>query len=143
MVVPGSGTPLEPPMLSMSMSSLRRFAAAALGLAAILLAVTSMVRAGSDVFAVMIQALLLTGAAFLLWFAALGNQPSERTKLARTLQIGAVVGGIAFVAGFVGPLLFSPGSNQGPLLGIFITGPAGFILGCIGGLVWTKFFSKS
>jgi len=73
-----------------------------------------MVRAGSDVFAVMIQALLLTGAAFLLWFAALGNQPSERTKLARTLQIGAVVGGIAFVAGFFGPLLFSPGSNQGP-----------------------------
>lgn len=130
-------------MLSMSMSSLRRFATAALGLAAILLAVTSMVRAGSDVFAVMIQALLLTGAAFLLWFAALGNQPSERTKLARTLQIGAVVGGIAFVAGFFGPLLFSPGSNQGPLLGIFITGPAGFVLGCIGGLVWTKFCSKS
>jgi len=126
-------------MLSMSMSSLRRFATAALGLAAILLAVTSMVRAGSDVFAVMIQALLLTGAAFLLWFAALGNQPSERTKLARTLQIGAVVGGIAFVAGFFGPLLFSPGSNQGPLLGIFITGPAGFVLGCIGGLVWTSF----
>jgi hypothetical protein len=130
-------------MLSMSMSSLKRFAAAALGLAAILLAVTSMVRAGSDVFAVMIQALLLTGAAFLLWFAALGNQSSERTKLARTLQIGAVVGGIALVAGFFGPLLFSPGSNQGPLLGIFITGPAGFVLGCIGGLVWTKFFSKS
>ena len=130
-------------MLSMSMSSLRRFATAALGLAAILLAVTSMVRAGSDVFAVIIQALLLTGAAFLLWFAALGNQPSERTKLARTLQIGAVVGGIAFVAGFFGPLLFSPGSNQGPLLGIFITGPAGFVLGCIGGLVWTKFCSKS
>jgi len=130
-------------MLSMSMSSLRRFAAAALGLAAILLAVTSMVRAGSDVFAVMIQALLLTGAAFLLWFAALGNQSSERTKLARTLQIGAVVGGIALVAGFFGPLLFSPGSNQGPLLGIFITGPAGFVLGCIGGLVWTKLFSKS
>ena len=130
-------------MLSMSMSSLKRFAAAALGLAAILLAVTSMVRAGSDVFAVMIQALLLTGAAFLLWFAALGNQSSERTKLARTLQIGAVVGGIALVAGFFGPLLFSPGSNQGPLLGIFITGPAGFVLGCIGGLVWTKLFSKS
>ena len=130
-------------MLSMSMSSLRRFAAAALGLAAILLAVTSMVRADSDVFAMMIQALLLTGAAFLLWFAALGNQPSERTKLARTLQIGAVVGGIALVAGFFGPLLFSPGSNQGPLLGIFITGPAGFVLGCIGGLVWTKLFSKS
>ena len=28
------------------------------------------------------------------------------------------------------------GANQGPLLGIFITGPLGFILGAIGGSVY-------
>ena len=31
---------------------------------------------------------------------------------------------------------FTPDANQGPLLGIFITGPLGFILGGIGGLVY-------
>ncbi|HSA57752.1 MAG TPA: hypothetical protein VLE53_18705 [Gemmatimonadaceae bacterium] len=42
------------------------------------------------------------------------------------------VGGIAFLAGFVGPMILAPGANQGPLLGIFYTGP----LGTIGGLLW-------
>ena len=36
----------------------------------------------------------------------------------------ALILGIAgFLGGFVGPLVFTPGANQGPLLGIFITGP--------------------
>jgi len=49
---------------------------------------------------------------------------------------GAVLlGGIGFAAGFFGPMLFAPGANQGPLLGIFITGPAGVLIGAIGGLV--------
>ena len=41
-----------------------------------------------------------------------------------------VVGG---PAGFFGPMLLNPDANQGPMLGIFITGPggalAGFVLG--------------
>jgi len=40
-----------------------------------------------------------------------------------------VLGGIGFVAGFFGPILLTPEANQGPLLGIFITGPLGFVLG--------------
>jgi hypothetical protein len=32
-------------------------------------------------------------------------------------------------------MLFAPGANQGPLLGIFITGPAGVLIGAIGGLI--------
>ncbi|HEU4683429.1 MAG TPA: hypothetical protein VFS39_02880 [Nitrospira sp.] len=47
-----------------------------------------------------------------------------------------IVGAIGFCGGFFGPILFAPEANQGPLLGIFITGPLGFILGGIGGLVY-------
>jgi len=56
-----------------------------------------------------------------------------------TMILGAVLfGGIGFTGGFFGPIIFTPGSNQGPLLGIFITGPAGFILGGIAGFIyWT------
>ena len=46
-----------------------------------------------------------------------------------------VVGGFGFVAGFFGPMLLTPGANQGPLLGLFITGPLGFLLGGIGGAI--------
>jgi uncharacterized membrane protein len=56
--------------------------------------------------------------------------------------MGAVVlGAIGFVAGFVGPIIFMPEANQGPLLGIFITGPGGAIVGFVIGIfvgVWRK-----
>jgi hypothetical protein len=48
------------------------------------------------------------------------------------LGFALVVGGLCFVAGFFGPMVFAPDANQGPMLGIFITGPAGMLLG----LVW-------
>jgi hypothetical protein len=51
--------------------------------------------------------------------------------------LGAVLlGALGFSAGFFGPLLFAPEANQGPLLGIFITGPLGFIVGGIAGLTY-------
>jgi hypothetical protein len=61
---------------------------------------------------------------------------SVSTSLARSVAYWAlVIGGIGFVGGFFGPLLLNPDANQGPLLGILITGPAGLLLGAIGGLV--------
>jgi len=33
-------------------------------------------------------------------------------------------------------MVLAPDANQGPLLGIFITGPLGAVLGAIGGLVY-------
>jgi hypothetical protein len=58
-------------------------------------------------------------------------------KLATSVAYGALVtGGIGFSAGFFGPIIFNPSANQGPLLGIFITGPLGFLLGGIGGFVY-------
>jgi hypothetical protein len=46
-----------------------------------------------------------------------------------------IVGGVGFACGFFGPIALSPESNQGPLLGIFITGPAGTLLGALLGAV--------
>ena len=47
----------------------------------------------------------------------------------RVLLPAFVLGGIGFIAGFFGPILLTPEANQGPLLGIFITGPLGFVFG--------------
>jgi len=61
-----------------------------------------------------------------------------------TIMLGAVLfGGIGFTGGFFGPMIFAPGANLGPLLGILITGPAGFVLGGIAGFIyWTVKNSK-
>ena len=56
---------------------------------------------------------------------------------------GLITGSICFVLGFFGPIIFTPNSNQGPLLGIFITGPLGFIAGLIGGAVYWKLKVKT
>lgn len=60
------------------------------------------------------------------------NQKNPRRTQIFVLSGGLFLGGIGFLAGFIGPLLLSPEANQGPLLGIFITGPVGLLLG--GGL---------
>jgi hypothetical protein len=51
--------------------------------------------------------------------------------------LGALIlGGLGFAAGFFGPLIFTPEANQGPLLGIFITGPGGAALGFLVGIAY-------
>jgi hypothetical protein len=47
----------------------------------------------------------------------------------RILRPAFILGAIAFAVGFFGPLVWAPDANQGPLLGIFITGPLGFVFG--------------
>jgi hypothetical protein len=57
--------------------------------------------------------------------------------LGSSILMGAVVvGSLGFSAGFFGPIYFTPGANQGPLLGIFFTGPLGLVVGAIGGGVY-------
>ena len=51
------------------------------------------------------------------------------------LRWGTILGVVGFLCGFVGPVIFMPEANQGPLLGIFITGPLGFIIGLVVGLI--------
>ena len=65
---------------------------------------------------------------------------SEQAGLVRSALVGAIVtGGIGFAVGFFGPMVLDPGSPQGPLLGIFVTGPLGLLAGAVGGAVfWAK-----
>ena len=51
------------------------------------------------------------------------------------LGFGLFVGTIAFLAGFIGPMIFAPQANQGPLLGIFYTGPIGTVVGLLWGIL--------
>ena len=77
-------------------------------------------------------ALWLLTMGVLCWRAALSrDQPTTRESLRASWKIGWTFGAIGLVAGFVGPLLFST-SNLGPLLGILITGPLGFVAGALG-----------
>jgi hypothetical protein len=46
-----------------------------------------------------------------------------------------VFGCVWFLAGFIGPMIVVPSANQGPMVGIFITGPLGVVTGAVlGGL---------
>jgi len=45
-----------------------------------------------------------------------------------------VLGLVGFLCGFIGPIILAPEANQGPLLGIFITGPVGAVLGAFLGV---------
>jgi magnesium-transporting ATPase (P-type) len=57
--------------------------------------------------------------------------------LAKSILLGALItGAIGFVTGFFGPIIFEPEANQGPLLGIFVTGPLGTALGAAGGAIY-------
>ena len=46
-----------------------------------------------------------------------------------------ILGVIGFLSGFIGPMIFTPAANQGPMLGIFITGPLGGVIGAVAGAV--------
>jgi hypothetical protein len=71
-------------------------------------------------------------AALILWRVT-RSLTSPRGALQCAVFGALLAGGIGFAGGFFGPILFNPDSNQGPLLGIFFTGPLGLVLGAIGG----------
>jgi len=45
------------------------------------------------------------------------------------------LGAVGFACGFFCPIALNPGSNQGPLLGLFITGPGSAMFGLVAGVV--------
>ena len=76
-------------------------------------------------------------AGFVAWFVW-GKLSVAPDGLFSNILFGAIVlGSIGFVGGFFGPIILTPHANQGPLLGIFITGPLGCVLGGIAGLVFS------
>lgn len=77
--------------------------------------------------------LVLLILAVLLNYGAFGTR--WRGVVRRAMGPALLLGAIGFAAGFVGPIILRPDANQGPLLGIFITGPGGFLIGLIYGIV--------
>jgi hypothetical protein len=66
--------------------------------------------------------------------AFLDGPPGRGRTVARWCALSAgVVGAVSFLVGFVGPILFQPDSPQGPLLGLFFTGPLGALAGAVVG----------
>jgi hypothetical protein len=57
-----------------------------------------------------------------------------RARLRRAVNPALLMGGVGFALGFFGPMIFAPGANQGPMLGIFISGPLGFLAGLLWGV---------
>jgi hypothetical protein len=88
-------------------------------------------RAGGDVLTFIFLAVSATVAIISWLVASRAHIAESRRRITSALVGGIMLGGICFAAGFFGPLILTPQSNQGPLLGIFITGPLGFVLGAI------------
>ncbi len=64
-------------------------------------------------------------------------QGGDKIGVIPAIFTGAIlIGGISFAVGFFGPMILVPGANQGPLLGILITGPIGLVVGAIAGFIY-------
>jgi hypothetical protein len=72
-------------------------------------------------------------AAILVWQ---GLAAAEQGIVATAATWAAIAGAVGFCGGFFGPMIFTPHANQGPLLGLFITGPLGFVGGGVCGALY-------
>ena len=50
-----------------------------------------------------------------------------------------ILGVVGFLSGFFGPLVLNPDANQGPMFGIFISGPLAFVSGAVMGKIASDF----
>ena len=75
--------------------------------------------------------------AFVVWKKNDKSQNAEPSHGTYIVYGALGLGLIGFILGFVGPILLTPDANQGPLLGIIYTGPAGIAIGAVGGsILW-------
>lgn len=87
-----------------------------------------------------ISTVLTIGVMWFLW----KNLKLTGRGVVKSVALGAIlVGSIGFSVGFFGPMVLAPGANQGPLLGILITGPLGIVIGAGMGVVWWHRSSQS
>ena len=91
---------------------------------------------GLDTPSYMAAVLGTLGAAVGATVCGLLESPSGRARAVSKWCVGmaAVVGGTGFMAGFLGPILLEPASPQGPLFGVFVTGPFSCV---VGGMIGT------
>ena len=84
----------------------------------------------------LVAALCAMAAGWYVWT----RLPRFRDSPVSSMLIGAfVIGSVSFLAGFLGPIMLSPESNQGPLLGLLITGPLGIVVGLVVGFFWWRY----
>jgi hypothetical protein len=84
-------------------------------------------------------ALWLLTMGLLCWWAVLGvGQPATRARIGTSWRWGWIVGATGLALGYFVPLLVRPSASLGPLLGILITGPGGFVLGALAGALRVK-----
>jgi len=103
-----------------------------------LLLIWSQLRAGGDWLGIIFGSSAATLAMICWGFALRGHIAESRRRTISALVGGVVLGGIGFAAGFFGPIILTPQSNQGPLIGIFVTGPLGFVLGAVVGWLYAR-----
>jgi hypothetical protein len=72
------------------------------------------------------------------WTVLAGQQEKNRARIRASWRAGWALGAIGLVVGFLGPLVMTPSANLGPLLGILMTGPGGFVLGAVGSALATR-----
>ena len=68
--------------------------------------------------------------------AGRGSIPAMRDAFRSPGFWALALGGVGGAAGFFGPIALNPDANQGPLLGILITGPGGAIAGLVLGFLF-------
>lgn len=74
-------------------------------------------------------------AAWFAWKLVAG----EKTGAVVAVTGGALIlGGLFFTVGFLGPMVISKDTSQGPMIGLFIAAPLGVIIGAIGGYVYAS-----
>jgi hypothetical protein len=86
------------------------------------------------IFWVPVTLWLLTMAVLCLSSALAG--PDGRAAVQTSWRSGWTVGAIGLAVGFLGPLVIWPKASLGPLLGILMTGPLGFVVGALGAQVF-------
>ncbi len=104
-----------------------------------LLVLRAQLQYGLDLLGVIFGSAVALLAIVCWWFALRGHRAESRASLGYALGGGFILGGVSFAAGFFGPLILTPEANQGPLLGIFLTGPIGFVIGGALGAVYARF----
>ena len=104
-----------------------------------LLIIRTQMRTGFDPIGAILGSVAATVAIICWWFTLRGHIEESRVGMRCAVTGGLVLGGIGFAVGFFGPIILTPGANQGPLLGIFVTGPLGFVLGAVIGWLYALF----
>lgn len=94
--------------------------------------------AGFDLFGFSLGSCAAVSGVFFGWIALGVSSIKNQKRIRSALFFGCILGLLGFVAGFFGPMIFTPESNMGPILGILLTGPLGFVVGSLFGWFYSN-----